>query len=113
MTSFFVRQNTNEDDQVIKAEALFSQFIVKHNLPFAIADHFSKLVPKMFPGCPIAQKYGAGKTKTTQIVKGVNSEKLSPHPPSEVRTEGRGEYFDFVHPYIIVFLIIPYYCLIY
>ena len=80
MTSFFVRQNTTEEDKVIKAEALFSQFIVKHNLPFAIADHFSKLVPKMFPGCPIAKKYGAGKTKTTQIVKGA----LAPHCTGQV-----------------------------
>ena len=31
------------DDDVITSETLFSYFIAEHNLPFTVADHFSKL----------------------------------------------------------------------
>ena len=54
---------------MIKTETLFTDFLVKHNMSFALADHFSKIFPKMFPDSKIAKKYGAGKTKVTQIVK--------------------------------------------
>ena len=66
VSTFFV----NKDDQlVIKAETLFSNFIAEHNLPFAVADHFTRLCKDMFPDSKIAQKFSCGKTKTTQIVK--------------------------------------------
>ena len=59
----------NKDYQlVIKAETLFSNFIAEHNLPFAVANHFTRLCKDMFPDSKIAQFF-CGKTKTTQIVK--------------------------------------------
>ena len=55
--------------KVILAETLFSNFIAEHNLAFSLADHFTKLVPKMFPDSQIASEFACGRTKCTQIVK--------------------------------------------
>ena len=38
------RQRQEEELQSLKAEALFVQFLAKHNLPFRTGDHFTKLV---------------------------------------------------------------------
>ena len=40
-------------------------FVVKKQL-----DEFSKLVSDVFPDSKLAKKYGAKKTKTSQIIKG-------------------------------------------
>jgi hypothetical protein len=36
-------------DKVTLAQTLFANFVAEHNLPFLIADHFTKLVKVMFP----------------------------------------------------------------
>uniref|UniRef100_H3AGU8 Uncharacterized protein n=1 Tax=Latimeria chalumnae TaxID=7897 RepID=H3AGU8_LATCH len=41
-----------------------------HNLPFVVTDHFTKMVPILFPDSLITKKYASGKTKTTQLIKG-------------------------------------------
>jgi len=40
---------------------------MEHNLPLALNDHFSKLVPRMFPDSEIARQYACGRTKATHI----------------------------------------------
>ena len=57
-------------DGVIKAETMFSNWLVHQNLPFSAADEFSRMVGKMFPDSKIAKCYSSGRTKTTMIVKG-------------------------------------------
>ena len=42
--------------------------VVKNNLPFSSCDEFSKIVSDMFPDSELAKKFGAGKTKTLQII---------------------------------------------
>ena len=59
-----------ECDKLIYAETKFVMCKVKNNLPFSISDEFSKIVSYMFPDSKLAKKYGAGKTKTSQIIKG-------------------------------------------
>lgn len=54
---------------VIRAETLYSVFVAEHNIPFAVADHFTKICKQMFPDSDIAKKFACGKTKTTQIIK--------------------------------------------
>ena len=44
-------------DQVCCAELSFARFVVEHNLPFAVADHFNCLVPVMFPDSQIAAEF--------------------------------------------------------
>ena len=67
LSSFFGRDE--EQNQVIRAEVLFSNFLVEHNLPLAAADHATDLFPKMFPDSGIAKKYSSKRTKTTAIVR--------------------------------------------
>ena len=52
---------------VAKAEALFTAFLVEHNLPLSVADHAGPLF-KMFPDSAIAKKYKCGQTKTREVV---------------------------------------------
>ena len=59
-----------ESDKLIYAERKFAMFVVKNNLPFSICDEFSKIVCNVFPDRELAKKYGTGKTKTSQIIKG-------------------------------------------
>ena len=57
----------DERDKLIYAETKFAMFVVKNNLPFSICVEFSKIVCDMFLDSELAKKYGAGKTKTSQI----------------------------------------------
>ena len=56
----FFDSNVNN---VIRAECLFTAFIVEHNLP----DHIGPLLKKMFPGNEISNKYGCARTKTMRF----------------------------------------------
>ena len=56
------------DLKVAKAEALWSKFVVEHNLPFSVSDCFSDLVQTMFPDSAIAAKFSCKRTKTAAVV---------------------------------------------
>lgn len=56
------------EDSAIRAECLFTGFLVEHNLPLSVSDHAGPLFRKMFPKCEDAKRYGCGRTKTTTIV---------------------------------------------
>ncbi|KAK3754199.1 hypothetical protein RRG08_028164 [Elysia crispata] len=70
LKNFFQQVKSRDEDDllVIRAEALFANAIVEHNLPLALADHMSDLFTKMFPDSQIAKKYAAGRTKTRGLV---------------------------------------------
>ena len=55
-------------DKVTTAETLFCHFTVEHNLPMAVADHFSSLVKQMFPDSEIAKNFACMRSKTTHII---------------------------------------------
>ena len=55
-------------DQVTCAELYFARFVVEHNLPFAIADHFNCLCSVMFPDSKVASEFSCARTKTTALV---------------------------------------------
>lgn len=67
----FCPNNKQDSINAVNAEVLFTNFISQHNLPFAVSDHFTKIVKQMFPDSEIAKKYACGRTKTTQILKGM------------------------------------------
>ena len=66
---------TSIDLEVSKAEALWSKFVVEHNLPFSVSDCFSNLIPIIFPDSTIASKFSCKCTKTAAIV----TEALAPN----------------------------------
>ena len=55
----------NLNQKAVKAERLFSGFLVEHNLPLSTGDHATKLFRNMFPDSKIVNKYRCGRTKTT------------------------------------------------
>lgn len=55
-------------DKVTRAEVMFAFFIAEHNLPMAVADHFTELVKEMFPDSEIAKKFSCKRSKTTHIL---------------------------------------------
>ena len=73
--------------KVAFAETVFANLIVKHNIPFLVADHFSDAVKVMFPDSAIAQKFHCKRTKTTHIV----NEALAPHWDKKVEEMCRKE----------------------
>ena len=69
-STFIKRVGIDTPDSVITAEVMFSYFVAKHNLPAAIADHFTNLAPRLSPDSEVAKKFRCKRTKTTQIVNG-------------------------------------------
>lgn len=55
MSNFF--GNSNEDN-VVRAECLFTGFLMEYNLPLRVNDHVGPLLRKMFPKCEDAKRYG-------------------------------------------------------
>ena len=53
----------------MRAEVLFADFVAEHNIPFLVADSFTRLCKAMFTDSKIASKFACGRTKTRQIIK--------------------------------------------
>lgn len=62
--TFFQKDSTDHQRNVISAEVHMANFIAMHNLSFQTADHLSDLLPAMFPDSKIA---GCKHTKTKAI----------------------------------------------
>ena len=70
-----IPQSNPIEDTVTRAEILFANFVAEHNLPFATANHFTRLTHAMFSDSKIARAFSCARTKTTCIIKGA----LHPH----------------------------------
>ena len=58
----------SQSDQVIQAEIFFATFIAKHNLPFLLSDHFTKLCKVMFLDSKIARSFASFRKKKTMAI---------------------------------------------
>ncbi|KAK1902456.1 Histone acetyltransferase mst2 [Dissostichus eleginoides] len=58
-----------------RAEGKVAVAMVQHNVPFAVADHFSPLYKECFRDSPTAQGFKSASTKTTCII----NEAVAPH----------------------------------
>ena len=54
IATFFQKDASDHQRNVLSAEVQMSNFIAMHNLSFQTADHLSDLLPKMFPDSKIA-----------------------------------------------------------
>jgi hypothetical protein len=87
----------SKDLALIRAESLFTDFIIEHNLPIACADHAGSLFKRMFPDSSIASKYGCGRTKTSCIVETLASDdsqrimKAMQNQPYSLATDGSND----------------------
>ena len=69
LSTFMADTSTKSiEDQTIRAEIYFAKLVAEHNLPFLVADHFSRLTKVMFPDSKIAEAYSCARTKTAAII---------------------------------------------
>lgn len=68
LTSFFASKTAGLDTSVIRAEVVFTKFLIDRNLPLAISDDVGDVLRSMFPNSEECKKYSCGRTKTTAIV---------------------------------------------
>jgi len=45
-----------------------ANFMVEHNVPFAVSDHLTSLIHDIFPDSQIAKQYSSCRTKTTSML---------------------------------------------
>lgn len=104
ISNFF---STDSGLSVMRAETLFTSFLVEHSLPLATADHAGKLFRKMFPDSKIAKDYSCGRTKTGFVVKTLADDAVtqaSKHMkggPFILGTDGSQEGGDKLFPIVI------------
>ena len=95
--NFFVSSN---DLGSIRAETLFTNFLVEHNVPLSVADHFGPLLKKMCPDSEIAKKYACARTKTGSIVRTLADDdertirEAMKNGPFSIATDGSTDYDD-------------------
>ena len=65
--TFFQKDSTDHQRNVISAEVHMANFIAMHNLSFQTADHLSDLLQAMFRDSKIAADFGCKHTKTKAI----------------------------------------------
>lgn len=96
-------------DAVTNAEALFTSFIVEHNLPTNCADHAGPLFRKMFPDSEIAKRYGCARTKTTAIITEMCMEERTKvityiqENPFSIATDGSNKTDFKLYPIVVTF----------
>ena len=78
----------------LDAEARLAIFVAKHNIPFSVCDHISKLFPKMFPDSAIAKGFASARTKTTAVVKEALGPTVVDAVVSDLKTQAFGIMMD-------------------
>ncbi|XP_034096132.1 uncharacterized protein LOC117562410 isoform X2 [Gymnodraco acuticeps] len=75
-----------------RAEVKVAVAMVQHNVPFAVADHFSPLYKECFRDSPTAQGFKSASTKTTCLI----NEAVAPHFKKELVMKMRENPFTLV-----------------
>ena len=108
MTNFLVKDRVTEmEHKVVSAELMWVHFLVEHNIPIAVADHFTKMLPKMVPDSDIAKKFKCGKTKSTCLIKMMGGDMSTAigdgvgDKPFTVCTDGSNDKSDKFYPVLI------------
>ena len=65
---FSIASENVVQQKVTKAEVIFTNFVLEHNLPFSVADHFTDLCKQMFPDSEVAKLFSCRRLKTTHIL---------------------------------------------
>ncbi|KAK1888518.1 Zinc finger BED domain containing protein 5 [Dissostichus eleginoides] len=83
---------TAQDAKTRRAEVKVAVSMVEHNVPFAVADHFSPLLKECFKDSPTAQNYKCARTKTSCII----NEAVAPHFRKELVMKMRTNPFTLI-----------------
>ena len=68
-----------------------TNFLVEHNLPFAVTDHLSPLLRNIFSDSDIAKNYACARTKTASMINGA----IAPFFQGTLTTAYKYKYNDF------------------
>ena len=69
-------KTTSFAESVTKAEVIMQGFVLEHNLPIAVNDHFTKVAPVMFPDSKIARSYQCHRTKASHIISAIAADSV-------------------------------------
>ncbi|XP_071061695.1 protein FAM200B-like [Pseudochaenichthys georgianus] len=83
---------TAQEAKTRRAEVKVAVSMVEHNVPFAVADHFSPLLKECFKDSPTAQNYKCARTKTSCII----NEAVAPHFRKELVMKMRTNPFTLI-----------------
>lgn len=83
---------TAQELQTRRAEVKVAVSMVEHNVPFAVADHFSPLLKECFQDSQIAQSFKSARTKMSCII----NEAVAPHFRNELVTKMRSNPFTLI-----------------
>ncbi|XP_069139811.1 uncharacterized protein [Argopecten irradians] len=108
ISNFFPSKSTSSDDGVIRAEVIFTKFIIENNAPLTLADNAGTMFRNMFPDSEIAKKYSCARTKSTAIAHCLAEDddhqitKVISTAPFSIATDGSNDYGDVkLYPIIV------------
>lgn len=70
MSMFFTKPvpSSSQQHPSISAEVHMAMMLVHHNSFLNLSDHMTRFISKEFKGCPAADQFACGRTKTAAIV---------------------------------------------
>lgn len=113
ISSMFSSKTSPVDEAVIRAETLFTSFLLEHNIALSASDHASKLFKSMFlvdgvQPKDIIKRYSCARTKSTAIVKELASDARSSLIdrckilPFSIATDGSNDKTDKLYPLLVI-----------
>ena len=100
--------NKEKDYSCIKAEVLWTQFVISKSLPLSTSDDFGNLLRQMCPDSNIASKFSCGRTKTTAIA-GCISNRVTEElcqkmkmEPFAIGTDGSNDHNSKLYPMVVI-----------
>ena len=66
--SYSSNNHSEFNSKVLHAEVKHTNFLVQHNIPFAVADHLALLYQKLFPDSKIEKNFKCSLTRTAYIL---------------------------------------------
>ena len=64
----------SNDYDTIRAETLWTLYVVEHNMPFTSSDSFSDIAKVIFPDSKVAREFCRRRTKMTAIARTMGQE---------------------------------------
>lgn len=68
LDQMFTKKSTSLEKLVKQSEIRIAAFIVEHNIPINVMEHFPDLIRAVCPDSEVAKRITCGRTKTTKII---------------------------------------------
>lgn len=88
ISTFFVKKNTTEENQIVLSELVATYHGVMHHHSYASQDCGNKLLTKLCPDSSIASKISCGRTKATSYVENILGPKAQEMCVADLKSAG-------------------------